>query len=367
MIAALVAVALSPQGGNFGGTFPHPTGNNGWEEYLMAADMVAGAEAARALYEASANLIARDRAAVSRYRRACELVRAGNKKPIVFPWKIEPYEALEFPAYAEIKVLGNLLQAEARVAFADGKPDAAARSIRDGLVMGRRIAGKTVIGGLVSIAVQSIAMKALNDGLHKLNASGARMLQEEFNREAAHRSPVIEQYFQELEHFRKSVRAFIASPESADEDAPEEIRTLTAAQIDASARHALAEVDKFEKELRTMFSREERFWTTPEVRSGDPAANFALQLLPFISAQSMVRNRTQVRLAVLHCRIMEYRRTYGKLPDRLAELNSAELTYDRATGGPFFYARTSSQSYLLYSLGTSETGRIDLVYRRQYE
>ena len=47
MIAAIVAVCAIQQGSLFARTFPNPTGSNGWEEYMMAADIVSSSAADR--------------------------------------------------------------------------------------------------------------------------------------------------------------------------------------------------------------------------------------------------------------------------------------------------------------------------------
>jgi hypothetical protein len=113
-----------------------------------------------------------------------------------------------------------------------------------------------------------------------------------------------------------------------------------------------------------MFKREERFWKTEKAIDPEPMVQYTLKYfsddrLP----QTALRYRTRFRLAALHCRIIEFKRKYNRWPEHLEELGGREVWYDPASGGPFYFAKLTDQSYALHSLGTPETGRIDLSLR----
>src|SRR5687768_5530356 len=88
MITAIVALAIAQQPSYFVATFPNPTGNNGWEEYTRALDLVRGLGARSAL----ANGLVESRNLNSKTLDAVDLVRAGNRKPLVYPWKLDLIE-----------------------------------------------------------------------------------------------------------------------------------------------------------------------------------------------------------------------------------------------------------------------------------
>jgi hypothetical protein len=367
IIAALCFLLAQQQPSYLLQAIPHPTGNNGWEEYLMAADIVRRSDVARTIYDADTIPLVRDRTSISKYGKICDLVRVGNSKPLIYPWPVSEYQVETFPAYAQLKVIGAMLSGEAQADFASGRPSAGARDISNLLKFGRRIVGKTTVEALVSIAVQSQAMRALDLGKHKLGSTDAATLAMEFSKAALEPSPLIETCFRELSWFRRNVRDFIMAEARAGGELAQYATTMSDAQMEASTKVALAEVDRMERALRKMFAQEERSWAMPEIQVDDPTANLALQYILPSTTAAMVRNLTQLRLAAIHCKIMEYKRKRGEFPTKLADLEWQEAMYDRTTGGPYFYARLSPQSYILYSLGTAETGRIDLVYRRQSE
>ena len=357
MILVAATLVLAQQQSYLSQAIAQPTGNNGWEEYLSAADLVRGEDVWSLMYDTKSVPLTRDKTAITRYGKVCDLVRAGNSKPLTYPWLVTAYQTETFPAFASLKSIGTLFIAESQVHFSEGRPGAGARTILDLLRFGRRIAGKTTVEGLVSIAIQSQAMRALDLGRNRLSLSDAEMLAAEFAKSAKEPSPLVEMYFQELRWFRNNARALILDG----------MQEIGASEVDVSMKIALAEVDRLEKEWRQMFLREERFWAMPEIQVDDAAAQFALQYIVPSTTGAMVRNLTQLRLAAIHCKIIGYRRKYGDFPSKLADLLVPDALYDRTTGGPYFYARLSSQCYTLYSLGTPETGRIELVYRRQKE
>jgi hypothetical protein len=128
----------------------------------------------------------------------------------------------------------------------------------------------------------------------------------------------------------------------------------------AQIQRELSELEARELE---MFKREERFWKMDETHYDDPLIEGAMELLYLPLSDKAARVQTQLRLAAIHCRIIEFKRTHNRWPIALTELGGREVWYDPASGGPFYYAVLSDQSYTLYSLGTPETGRIDLRYQ----
>jgi len=368
VIVALAAIAITQQGSLFARTFPNPTGSNGWEEYLMAADMMTP-EASRVILGAGApNRLTVARTALKSYGRVCDLIRAGNKKPLKFPWEVDHYYAGHVPAYAALKEAARVLAFEADVAFADGKPGAAARPIKDALEFSRRIQGKAITENLISIALQAMAMRTLDTGLPQLGLEDARMLRAAFENAAGERSVLIDLYVAEFGRWEELIAGVLADPDSIlfdEEVTPEFLRNLTPDQVQEYAGVIQRRVRSMQQQAREMFEKEERFWKTPDITDDDPVVAWMLSRITLKNITgALVRNMTQLRLASVHCRIIEFKRTNNRLPATLSELAAPAHIYDGTTGGPYFYAKLSEQSYLLYSLGTSETGRIDLVYSR---
>jgi hypothetical protein len=153
------------------------------------------------------------------------------------------------------------------------------------------------------------------------------------------------------------------SEESEYWSPPAELLALSPARRAEYVKRIREEFRKLEEQVDPVFAREERYWKFDPFHK-DPIIDYALKTTVLDSTpQTAARYRTQFRLAALHCRIIEFKRTLNRWPDKLEELGGREVWYDPASGGPFYYANLTEQSYTLYSLGTPETGRIDLVWR----
>lgn len=366
MILALAAIAITQQGSFFERTFPNPTGGNGWEEYLMAADIARNINATSLLMgDTDLSRLKNDQIAVRELKRALDLVRAGNRKPLTYPFTYEDFWIGPFVELAQIKQLSQGLMAEAFVNSAAGNPKAAARAISDAFVLSRRIAVGPRTSGMVSIAMQAIAFRALYVNVQRLDEESLESLGEIFRKAALERSPMIDMYFKEFEEWSRIVPDILRQPEefTMGEEVPEVVRTLTTSEIEAVSQKVLAAMKAIEDSARVMFAGQERFWLEPKREHKDAAVAFVLDNLPGAFTHIIVRNKTQLRLAEVHCRLMLHKRRCNSFPAKLSDLGDERLAYDSTTGSPYYYARLSDQSYTLYSLGTSETGRIDLIYR----
>lgn len=375
MIAtAVLAMVLAQQPSYFQQAFPVATGNNGWEEYVMAADIMRSPEAGRAVdrFDMATgrwdDSIESARATVAKYGRACDLIRIGNKKPLRYPWKEDEYGFPSDPVGSEYGQVAKLLCEEARVNFGDGRPAAAAESILTGLVFARRYSSGSTIEVLKGSAYYSMFFASLYRHLQSLDISGLRMLRGELDAQVEEVPPYVRTLLADFERDRAEARKVF---DNLDEDSeyfevPDIVFQLTPMQ----RTQYLVQIDKeiltLQNKVRAMFMQEERFWLDPVLEHADPVVRYAIDRTLYASRPMLaVRNRTQLRLAALHCRVLEFKRTYNRWPDRLEELGGKEVWYDPASGGPFYYAKLSEQSYTLYSLGTPETGRIDLVWRPQ--
>jgi hypothetical protein len=262
-----------------------------------------------------------------------------------------------------IKLLTQVLSAVAFVDAADGDPRAASQAISDALTLGRRAGGGMRLSGLLSIALQGITLRALSLNLHRLDARSLADLAGRFGSAAGESTPMIEGYFDDFRRWYELAPTVLLYPDAGlEEEVPEHIRTLTAAEIESASQEAIRAMHEIEKKAREMFRREERFWLEPNLEHENAAVAYVLSCLPTAMTAPIVRNRTQLRLAELHCHVMLFKRQHNRFPTSLAELGNNVKNYDPTTGGPYFYERVSEQSYVLYSLGTAETGRIDLIY-----
>ena len=141
MVAAIV---LLQQPSLYATAFPNPTGDNGWEEYLMAADIVSTTAADRLinykyyLEPRNEGNIDGERNAVRALGRACDLVRTGNKKKLS-PLQLSDDEDTNIAFSKGTGNIAKLFIMESRVRFASGRPDSGSESIIDGMTFGNRL------------------------------------------------------------------------------------------------------------------------------------------------------------------------------------------------------------------------------------
>jgi hypothetical protein len=349
--------------------FPAPTGDNGWEEYLRAADIVSTKEADRLvnykfyLEPRNNGSLQGDRAALDALRTACDLVREGNRKKLV-PFEMPDDQDVNIMVSKGRSNLAKLFAMEVRVRTASGRPDSAAESVIDAMTYGNRL-GKTLIDVFGASAINAIFFWSLEEMLSKLSREGARRLAEYFDGMAASPSPFLTAMQIDFDEIIRNPEKHLAeiSVETEYWSPPVEMTVLSAEQRLRYATLVSEEFSRLKDDIVQIFAKEERFWKIDLIRN-DKILEHALipdlnKNIPSIAD----RVRTQFRLAALHCRIMEFKRTHNRFPANLDELVLGAASYDPASGGPFFYARLTDQSYTLYSLGTPETGRIDLRWR----
>ncbi|MEO7453872.1 MAG: hypothetical protein ABIV13_03815 [Fimbriimonadales bacterium] len=261
--------------------------------------------------------------------------------------------------------LCKLLAIESRVRVSDGKASQGAESIMDAI----KFAGRISDGGLIDVmsahAKHHIALGSLSTALHKLDLASTSELRRFFEQKAKSKSPFASAMKLDIGKTVRDARSHLdeIAKESNYWTPPPELVKATHTQRAEYSKRLSEEFALLESQIDPLFAREERFWRFNPT-SKDPIVNYALSISPLKDMpQIAARYRTQFRLAALHCRVIEFKRNNNRWPENLEELGGREVWYDPASGGKFYYAKLSNQSYTLYSLGSPETGRIDLVWR----
>lgn len=329
----------------------------------MAADYIVREAALAPWTELDADL-ATARATARRLAKVSELVKAGNRKLLQYPWRVDVIEFDDRKPSTMIRNVGWVMTNQARVEFADGHPDSAVETINTFLAFGDRVCDNEFLDALMVTPALSIMFHQVQAGLPKLSAGGARNLALAFDNITAKSPFVVREMSKRFEAHRAFVPRLLEMGPEGNFDGTAEFLKM---HLDERSRYvtlirnALTELEKRESE---MFKREERFWRLNDLHYDDPLVEGVMDMFYMPVSHNATRVHTQVRLAALHCRVIEFKRSHNRWPQALAELGGRDVWYDPASGGPFFYAVLSDQSYSLYSLGTPETGRIDLVYKK---
>lgn len=372
---AVAACAVSVQGQTLlERTIGTPTGTNGYEEYLMAADLVSGDAFTKMVESISgggtgtfleANLALRDR-----FGRALELVRSGNAKGVKDP-RAAYTLTTEFPELSPFRSLGRLFLADAYVHLAEGRSEAAAKDLADCIEFGRRIQITTTISMLVGSSIQNGAFTEVRRRAIGFSIKALPPLTQVAQRLSALEPPVRTTLRTEIEFIQwfaeevLSGRASLDDFADADERAFIALRRIQSAPASrkqsflAGLRSALS---GFGEQLARMLARPVREWrelSPPE--SSDPDVQEFLSVMPDLSGlvkRSAVQ-QVRYRLLAAYCAVLEYKWNHDALPPNLDSLPDPGVASDPMSDGLMGYERRGNE-FELYSRGSDLTGPIRL-------
>jgi hypothetical protein len=340
--------------------FPHPTNNNGYEEWVLAADLIQGDAKVEAML-ANPNLTlswkrrALDDPAVI---QALQFVHAGVNKPVFSPRATMDENTL-LPELGAFRQLARLLATEQYVAFADGRVDSAISSLRIGLAFGYRIQTDSLISGLVGVAVDSIVLKEFSqhvDQLSVFQCNEVRRIVEDF---LAAENPAVHVFTVEKSNMLQILASKRSDPEAllsllkplgdaeeanADPDMatiqnyvkthPAEVNAL----LDDAGARISALYDQTILNLRLPLAQRK-----PVMVDQDNSPGAALFRAVTVNPQQVVdkytRDQTQLRLLGVHVLIHRYRWDHNALPAGLADLHAPGIIKDPLTGAEILYQR----------------------------
>ena len=403
MTALLIAVTLAFQNqGLLRRVVPEPKGRNGYEEYLMAgeileapfasvyADWTPGtASAAGDSPETSALLRRLDtlpplevrREELSRFGKALDLVARGNAKGAFDP-RVEIGPDSLFPEYSSFRRVTKLAVRAASVYAADGRTDRAVRLLLDELTFSDNIARGTLIANLVGGAMQGIVFAAMDDLLPRLSRANAVAI-ERWVEGLLARPPAVRTVLSAEDRMTlASLRLVFENPKEAgglfsgeevsmsseERRMADEFAGMSKPVLEAVFRRLVSRLDARNRAVDRVLAGPERDWVAGVSAIADTDADakpltvedalmeaLAPSYMGF--AAVAVRNRTQLRLLGLHAALLRYRWDTGRFPEKIEAI-------DPLTGGPYLYERLPDGRMRLASKGVPQTGEIELRYRR---
>jgi len=395
---------------------PRPAGRNGYEEYLLAADIIESPEAVKFLnwedywnrnqtgiYAVTAgdvppkeperphglslndDLLTIRREKERRFRRILDLVKAGNAKPVWNPRSSMDLDSL-LPELGPFRAISRHLVQFAYVSFANGKSAEGTERLIDALRFGIRISQGPMIFRLVSMALASIVLAGFEEHLSRLSEADCHRIIDSWNGVFREADGLENALRSELAGLAASVPMILKEPErfltldSEDPDSAkvlEALKALSPRQIEVVAELIVKRqtqltqdyiqwIAKSEKNLAIEMPTSAAARVDPRTSIDTLADRVAEDSLPFFTAMTMAeaRVRTQLRLLLLHARVLLYRWRHGKLPQKLLNAAAAEECQDPIGEKEFRYVVTSRGTYRLFSEGFGNTGEIELRYRR---
>lgn len=416
LLAALFLAAPGIQGESLlQQVVPHPTGRNGYEEYVKAAEILdrgdagfylswqpgtskrleqeakpsvedgipvpADAEAARLLplakrLESMSTLEIRTEI-VRKFGTALEWVKQGNQKPVFDPRPSITATTL-FPELAKFRMLAKLAVAAAYVHDANGRSAEGTDALLQILDMGDRIGGFTLISMLVGVSEQSIVLAAMQSRLDRLSLPEATVVSTFVARLLARPPVVLEAMRGEARFMNASLEELLAKPQEIDGD--EDAVVVKLNSLGAPDRARLVglvrrRLDQTYAPILDRFAGPESGWVFREPDPPDPPANaqsvedladvLMTWLVPVTGqiGTSAARNRTQLRLLGLAARVLAFKWEHERLPNDLADAAPEAEIADPLSGDKFQYTPMGDR-FRVFSKGVPATGEIDIKYVR---
>ena len=380
MLATLIFSAIAQQQPDLYRTIIiNPTGENGYEEYIAAADLAIAGKVREYFHQvnaenASGTKLDRRRNLARQLGRIEQVVEQGNKKPVFYPGPLRFWTPL--PELSHMHTLGRALVERAEVHFADGQVNLGFETLTTVIEFGRKFSGSgTIIHNLVGGMIVETATRSYANNVALLSLPAARDMQQRIVALNEAPSPLPAAMRSEMEAIVAMLPVFLDDPTRSGLTDEELERMAAIKDLSPQRKQALADdlvfaVTRHYEARLQMFERPEREWpaisrqidelAVPE----DPLANMVfVQFAVGFGRIDLIEigRRTKFRLMVVYGEVTEYRWQHGFYPSSLSQLEDQSVTIDPLTGEPFEYS-LSGLSFLLYSRGTEDTGRIDLFY-----
>jgi hypothetical protein len=372
----------------------NPTGRNGYEELVAAADELSRSEL---FQQAEARLMSAEGCPLDLKRRvlrdppairALQLVQRGLSKPI--SWPHEPASlGSQYPELGAFRSLGRMSRMRQDVAFAGGDTKEALALTRD--LVRLRLAMKmgAFIAYLTSMALGAIAVRSVGEHMGQLGASDCdellRIAFDWLRRPDALPHAVDAAHIEDRrapDDLRSASRTnlekwFVLSPEDANRSPHIDVEAMNSGirarigviqQIregpgaDEAFATARAWIDDHYDRIALESRRPPWERSVVDLGPGDtPAGRILTFVHTFPSGQTMsfIRDTTTARLLACHAAIWRYRWEHDRLPRDLQTLQLGDTAIDPFTGKLLKY-EPSGANYRLASAGPAHRAYDDL-------
>ena len=354
---------------NFSIVITRPTGNNGYEELVMATDVLRTSKEANTASGSSDLTLRqkRDILAIPVVQRALDLITAGLNKPVSSP-REQMDENTVFPELAGFRQLSRILMMKLYVELADGRVSSAIDTLRTGLSLGYAIQFDTLIGGLVGIAIDGIMLKRSAMAVDQASVKDCNALISLARQWMALPDPAIkifeaEKFFETgiLKKHKNNVNqlasALLDAPGTPD-NADLKGQLLadpqgTAAAVDSAVLKVEEHFDYLISELKKpMWQRK-----IGEIKHDNSLGGKLAELITPVTSRvndRFAQDQAMVQLLGVHAAIRKYRWENDKLPNSLEEMKLGDLAVDPFNGKLLSYKRIDDRTFELYSIGPVE-------------
>jgi len=365
-----------------------PTGRNGYEEYLMAAEAMHNPKFEDAYRNLTSSGPGQDTWLASRVAVAAQsgsarqLVLEGNRKEVFDPRSFT--QDTLFPDLVYLKMVARYLPIQATVEFSQGQNKRGAETLLGGLVFSGKLSGTGVLlSFLVSMATNSIILAGYSENLERIPLSSWDSVVNYCN-EALSLNPLKRSILLELDGVPGNVDYVFINPrewggvfgdlDDQTADMVDRIKSLSATQRQAVKARVLERVAAYRRVFIQAMDQDESKWVlstsalenVAQREEPDPLVQWILDSSLAVYSQaypSELKRRAQLRILRLHGLIQSHRWRTGVLPGSLKDLDNDPACADPLSGSWFCYEPTED-GYQLYSKGGSGMTRVDLGFKR---
>ncbi len=373
MIVFLCSAVLGQQP-MFSKIISNPTGRNGYEEYVRAAEIASTPEFSEYLNLLPLWALA-DKAQIDwpqgvessdpdllvrrkwndRFRDCLGLLEQGNRKSVVEPRDQIMPETI-FPEMSQFRKLARLEANAAHVAFADGQSGVAVSHLEEAITFSTKLdTGVTLISRLVGVACGGIALAELDDHWAQLSINDAHELRGYLGGLLKAPNSLVNSMKGERQAEANAVGELFTNPKASSdgwlgsENLSKQILNLSAADAQQAQADTNSKIGEFYDSVDATLNGPESNWLNfkdpPDAGPKDSLGAKLADIVRPVIRQALIahmRDRTRYRLAYLTATAIEYRWINGRLPDKIEQFTTKDERLDPSSGKSFVYAREGS-------------------------
>ncbi|MFN3648681.1 MAG: hypothetical protein ACK47B_03790 [Armatimonadota bacterium] len=371
---------------------PQPTGQNGYEELLLAADLLREARLLEEIEKTSWPRLSLYRPGLEERpaREAWHLLRRGLRKRIIPP--PPDRQEIHFTAHHRgLMRLSELLVARVRFLMSEGRTSEAVETVVLGFQLGQAVEEGSALGAVNGRSLRSAVTDGVAPYVEQLSASDCETLLRRVGRFIPVSSPLEQvvhedyrQAAQRVVQLRRDVRLrgeaaldalarevlhfnveFTSVEQSRGSPCEEAVGDLFLLEFPRQYGASLPELLRFVNDLDAAVAQRAQRLLAHAREPGrelvpicdppepEPARIMAREMLSRSGGQVSEAPEEEVppRLLLVHLAILRYRWEHDRLPSSLAELNLGELAIDPFSGLPLEYEPLGTRTYRLRSIG----------------
>jgi len=395
VIATLAICILAQSGSLYAKAFPRPTGHNGYEEYMQAADILNS----RAYMEfkawelsvgrspgvptpdgvsANATPLTIKKYEVDRFGKALKLLAIGNTKPT---FRGSSQLGGEPQAFVD---LAQLATDAAYVSFAKGDWSSGTNQLLEVVVLGDNLQRESTFSLEFGSQIAERALESFDRQKTRWSVKDCERIALRVESILARPNAIGVALDHDLAAVIPNLESMTTGTMKLSEDnagtdiGKECIRRLNA--LGPSERIQLKELvdhrlSMIYGAMQSRFQGPESQWSAeqalptetelslPLTSMNDLARAVCLDGEPqYNSLSAALRIRAQLRILRLHARIQAYKWRNGRLPNALSDAATNLEIQDPLSGKPFLFEIQKDMTYRIYSDGNQSTGQIDLTF-----